>query len=229
MGALWPLESLGVRPSSLGKVNPLVRSIPSSVVGLLRPFRKTELPWIALPMFGCPEAETGLPKTAMPPVPLNSTRLPAPAAVPPTRLNETPGSLGWGGPSGAPKPLELRRTMPCSRLPAGVTPSAPTPEKLPWMMFCCPPLSTSMPAPLRPTTLRAPAMVPPTVLLLPPEISMPKRLLPSPAPGAGPGSVRLPTLLLPSAATPTKLPWMVFPVAGADQRADDVDAVDRVA
>jgi hypothetical protein len=86
-----------------------------------------------------------------------------------------------------------------------VVPSAPTPEKLPWMMLPWPPLSTSMPAPLRPTTLRAPATVPPTVLLLPPEISMPNRLLPSAAPGAGAGSVRLPTLLTPSAATPTKL------------------------
>ena len=60
----------------------------------------------------------------------------------------------------------------------------------------------------------APAAAPPTVLMLPPEISMPKRLLPSAAPGAGAGSVRLPTLLLPSAATPTKLPWMMLPVAG---------------
>ena len=170
---------------------------------------------MALPMFGCPEADTGLPKTAMPPVPLNATTLPAPAVVPPMRLNDTPGSLGCAGPSGGPKPLELRKTMPCSRLAAGVTPSAPTPEKLPWMMFCWPPLSTSMPAPLKPTTLRAPAAVPPTVLRLPPLISMPNRLLPSAVPGAGAGSVRLPTLLLPSAAKPTKLPWMMLPLAGA--------------
>src|SRR5437016_1761456 len=53
---------------------------------------------MALPMFGCPEADTGLPKTAMPPVPLNSTTLPAPAPVPPIRLKDTPGSLGWAGP-----------------------------------------------------------------------------------------------------------------------------------
>ena len=70
-------------------------------VPLLRPFSKMELPSIALSRFGCPEADTGLPKMAMPPVPLNSTRLPAPAAVPPIRLKETPGSLGCGGPRGA--------------------------------------------------------------------------------------------------------------------------------
>src|SRR5262249_31537696 len=208
LGAPWPLESLGVRPSSRGKRKPLVRSMPSRGVGAdeavarLRPLRKTLLPSMALPTLGCPEADTGLPKTAMPPVPLNSTRLPAPATVPPMRLNDTPGSLGWAGPSGAPKPLELRNTMPCNRLATGVMPSPPTPEKLPWMMLPGPPLSTSMPAPLKPTTLRAPAIVPPTVLLLPPEISMPNRLLPSGAPGAGAGSVRLPTLLTPSAATP---------------------------
>ena len=85
---------------------------------------------------------------------------------------------------------------------------------LPW-----PPLSTTMPASLRPTTFRAPipAVGPPTMLKLPPEISMPKRLLPSAAPGAGAGSVRLPTLLLPSAATPTKLFAMTFPDAEASR------------
>src|SRR5262249_56710506 len=114
LGAPWPLESLGVRPSSRGKRKPLVRSMPSRGVGAdeavanLRPFLKTELSSMALPTLGCPEADTGLPKMAMPPVPLNSTRLPAPATVPPMRLNDTPGSLGWAGPSAAPKPLELR-------------------------------------------------------------------------------------------------------------------------
>ena len=108
--------------------------MPSSGVGAdeapmkLRPFRKMELPRMALRTFGLPETDTGLPKTAMPAVPLNSIRLPAPAAVPPMRLNDTPGSMGCGGPRGATKPLELRRTMPCNRLPAAVTPSAPMPE-----------------------------------------------------------------------------------------------------
>src|SRR5262249_21033223 len=206
LGAPWPLESLGVRPSSLGNRKPLVRSMPSRVVGLLRPLRKMLLPSMALPTLGRPEPDTGLPKTAMPPVPLNSTRLPAPAAVPPMRLPETPGSPGSPGPRGGLKPLELRSTMPCSRLPAGVTPSAPTPTKLPWMTLSAPAPSTSMPALLRPTTLRAPGTVPPTVLELPLEISMPKRLLPWVVPGAGAGKVRGPTPPVPLAARPTKLP-----------------------
>src|SRR5207249_305915 len=109
LGAPWPLVSLGVTPSSEGYLNWLVKSIPTRKVGLFRPFSKMELPSMALPMFGCPEADTGLPKTATPPVPLNSTRLPAPAAVPPMRLKETPGSLGCAGPRGGLKVLELHK------------------------------------------------------------------------------------------------------------------------
>src|SRR5262249_52018675 len=123
LGAPWPLESLGVRPSSGGDLNWLVRSMPSRKVGSFRPFSKKELPSLALPRLGCPEADTGLPKTAMPAVPLNATRLPAPATVPPIRLNDTPGSLGCAGPRGALKPLELRKTIPCRRFFTGVTPS----------------------------------------------------------------------------------------------------------
>ena len=71
-----------------------------------------KLPSIALPIFGWPEADTGLPKTATPADPLNSMRLAAPAAVPPIRLREVPGSLGWAGPRGALKPFELRMETP---------------------------------------------------------------------------------------------------------------------
>ena len=80
LAAPCPLESLAVAPSSEGNVKPFVRSMPSRVAGALRPFSKMPLPSIALPTFGCPEADTGLPKTATPAAPLNSTRLPAPEA-----------------------------------------------------------------------------------------------------------------------------------------------------
>src|SRR5262249_42671193 len=65
LGAPWPLESLGVRPSSRGNRKPLVRSIPKRGVGAdeavakRRPLRKMLLPSMALPMLGCPEADTG--------------------------------------------------------------------------------------------------------------------------------------------------------------------------
>jgi hypothetical protein len=75
-----PLLSLAVAPSSLGKTNPLVKSMPSRNDGLLRPFAKTELPRMLLPVFwiGVALLGRGLPKIAMPPVPLNATRLPRP-------------------------------------------------------------------------------------------------------------------------------------------------------
>src|SRR5262249_45378125 len=66
LAAPCPLESLGVRPSSLGKTKPLVRSMPSRDVGLLRPFWKTLLPRMELPVFwiGVALFGSGLPKTA---------------------------------------------------------------------------------------------------------------------------------------------------------------------
>ena len=60
--------------------------------GVVLTVLKSELPSIALPTFGCPEAETGLPKTAIP-EPLNSTRLPAPPPCRRSGLNDTPGPL----------------------------------------------------------------------------------------------------------------------------------------
>src|SRR5262249_50446802 len=57
LAAPCPLELLAVKPSSLGKVKPLVRSMPRSGVGAddavakLRPFMKTELPRMLLPLF----------------------------------------------------------------------------------------------------------------------------------------------------------------------------------
>src|SRR5262249_18616958 len=80
LAAPWPWESLAVTPSSLGKTTPLLRSMPASKVALLRPFSKTELPRIELPLFwiGLALFGSGLPKTAIPAAPLNSTRLPRP-------------------------------------------------------------------------------------------------------------------------------------------------------
>src|SRR5262245_6740073 len=57
LAAPCPLESLAVKPSSRGKTKPLVRSIPSNGVGAddavakPRPFMKTELPRMELPLF----------------------------------------------------------------------------------------------------------------------------------------------------------------------------------
>src|SRR5262249_16854400 len=49
LAAPWPLESLGVTPSSLGKTKAVERSMPIRDVGLLRPFWKIELPRMELP------------------------------------------------------------------------------------------------------------------------------------------------------------------------------------
>ena len=94
----------------------------------LRPFWKTELPSMGCRRSARPDRDTGLPKTAIPPVPLNSTRLPSVAPVPPTRLFCTPGSPACPGRGALGRCRCCCSTIPCSLLPTWLVPLAPTPE-----------------------------------------------------------------------------------------------------
>ena len=114
----------------------MLRSMPGREAGKVRWFVKTEFPSMALPMFGWPEPDTGLPKMAIPPARLDLTLLPVPGVVPPMRLKDTPGSLACAGPKGAPRPL--RKTMPRARFPIVTS--------LAWMMLPWAPLSSAMPS-----------------------------------------------------------------------------------